>query len=120
LLHWLGLVCLSLAFAATAGATKPAAASGIVESGTIEFAGFHEEGGNQFVDISGTGVVTGTFSGPQRSEYDEVVNPTGNSTLQGSLDCDPCTVAAGRAPWSSGRSARLWATRSQSSCARSP
>jgi hypothetical protein len=85
-----GLV-LAAGVAATAGATKPGAASGTIEVGSIDFSS-HFEGSNEFVHITSTGTITGTLSGPQVAEYDEVVHPTGNSTLQGSVICDPCKV----------------------------
>lgn len=87
----LSVIVLAAGFAATAGATKPGAASGTIEVGSIDFTS-HVEGSNEFVHITSTGITTGTLSGPQVAEYDEVVHPTGNSTLQGSVICEPCTV----------------------------
>jgi hypothetical protein len=87
----LSLLGLAAGVSATAGATKPGAASGTIEVGSIDFTSDFE-GSNEFVHIKSTGTITGTLSGPQVAEYDEVVHPTGNSTLQGSVICDPCIV----------------------------
>jgi hypothetical protein len=89
----LGVVALPLAFGASARAAARGVAAGTISGGSLDFSGFHIEGGNQFVHITSTGAtMTGTFAGIATNELDEVVHPTGNSTLQGYLVCDPCTV----------------------------
>jgi hypothetical protein len=89
----LSLLALTITFAATAGATRPAAASGTISGGSIELIDFHANGATSSGHITVTGAaIAGTFSGIGVNELDEVVNPTGNSTLQGSFICDPCTV----------------------------
>jgi hypothetical protein len=89
----LSLFALPIAFGATAGAAAPAVATGTISGGSLGFSGFHLEGGNEFVHITSAGAtITGRFTGSLVTELDEVVHPTGNSTLQGSVVCDPCTV----------------------------
>jgi hypothetical protein len=87
----LGVLALSVGFAATAGAAPPATATGTISAEDFEFAEV-VRGPNLFVHIQTTGAMDGTFAGSQVSTYDEVVNATGSSTLQGTLVCDPCTV----------------------------
>ena len=89
----LTLLALPLAFGATAAAVPPDSASGTISGGSLDFSDFHVRGGNEFVHITAAGAtITGTVTGTVVTELDEVVHPTGNSTLQGSMVCDPCTV----------------------------
>ena len=89
----LSVLALPFAFGGTVGAAPPAVATGTISGGSLDFSDFHLQGGNQFVHITNAGAtITGTFTGSLVTELDEVVHPTGNSTLQGSVVCDPCTV----------------------------
>jgi Protein of unknown function (DUF3224) len=91
LLLALAALALAAGLAGAAGAGPPGTAAGLIAADELDIT-FFTRGPNFFTQITGTGTISGTFNGPQVSTYDEVVNPTGDSTLQGTTVCDPCSV----------------------------
>lgn len=83
---------LAVVFAATAGATSPAPASGTVTVIDLSITPIGAAGSNDLFHIVATGALDGTFAGTLDTDSIEVLHPTGNSTIRGTETC-VCTVA---------------------------
>jgi hypothetical protein len=88
---FVGALAVAVGFVATAGATKPAAASGTVTVVDLSVTPIGGAGGNGMFHILATGTLDGTFAGTLDTDSIEVLHPTGNSTVRGTETC-VCTV----------------------------
>jgi hypothetical protein len=85
------LLVLSFAVVATAGASRPKAASGTLELVDLSITPTGAAGANETDRIVATATLHGTFAGTLESDLHEVLHPTGNSTVSGIETC-VCTV----------------------------
>jgi Protein of unknown function (DUF3224) len=87
-----GTLVLAALLAAPTGAAPPLSASGTVTVVDLSITPLGQSGSTESYHIVSVSTLDGDFSGTLTSDSVEVLNPTGNSTIQGTETCI-CTVA---------------------------